>query len=405
MKLGQAFKIAYHSIAAKKSRSFLTMLGVVIGVAAVIILVSYAQGQNRWMQEYYESMADNSIEITAMRWDGKDIAQPLYEYCLGLDEYVQGITPFGQIWNRLIIQYGAKALDTDANYDNWYDRPQVVMGNQEFSLCKAYEIVNGRDLSYLDVTKENQVCVLGSYTAEQLFDYATPVGKTITINNLTFEVIGVYQERDPNQMQNLDQLILVPYTLGRVLNNNEAIQSYVAKARSPEATKKAITLIDGFLGGLGINDANGYYYVQSPDEWKQMGEEEQQVQQRFLGGIAAISLAVGGIGIMNIMLVTVTERTREIGIRKAIGAERRSIVTQFLIEACMLCGFGGIIGIIVGYIGTLLVCKQSLDIIVLPSVGIIVGAFFLSLALGIVFGLFPAVKASKLQPVDALRAD
>ena len=125
----------------------------------------------------------------------------------------------------------------------------------------------------------------------------------------------------------------------------------------------------------------------------------------LLGGIAAISLIVGGIGIMNIMLVTVTERTREIGIRKAIGAERRSIIIQFLIEACMICGLGGILGIAVGYVGTLIVCKQTLGIILLPNPAITVGAFVISVGLGIIFGLYPAIKASGLQPVEALRAD
>ena len=129
------------------------------------------------------------------------------------------------------------------------------------------------------------------------------------------------------------------------------------------------------------------------------------MQQRFLGGIAAISLAVGGIGIMNIMLVTVTERTREIGIRKAIGAERRSIIAQFLIEACMICGIGGLFGIAAGYVGTLIVGKLSFKMILIPNAGVTVGAFFISVALGVVFGLYPAIKASGLQPVDALRAD
>jgi putative ABC transport system permease protein len=129
------------------------------------------------------------------------------------------------------------------------------------------------------------------------------------------------------------------------------------------------------------------------------------MQQRFMGGIAAISLLVGGIGIMNIMLVTVTERTREIGIRKAIGAERRSIITQFLIEAAMICGIGGVFGIIVGYLGTMIVGKLSFETILIPSAGITVGAFFISVALGILFGMYPAIKASALQPVEALRAE
>ena len=129
------------------------------------------------------------------------------------------------------------------------------------------------------------------------------------------------------------------------------------------------------------------------------------MQEMFLGGIAAISLLVGGIGIMNIMLVTVTERTREIGIRKAIGAERKSIIAQFLIEACLICGIGGLVGIAIGYLGTVIVCKETLGFIVWPSAGVTGGAFAFSVVMGVIFGLYPAVKASGLQPVDALRAD
>ena len=157
---------------------------------------------------------------------------------------------------------------------------------------------------------------------------------------------------------------------------------------------------------LGYETLSGDSYVWGKDVSDTLYDycmEQDKVQQRFLGGIAAISLAVGGIDIMNIMLVTVTERTREIGIRKAIGAERKSIIAQFLIEACMLCGIEGIFGIIVGYVGTLVVGKQSFGIILIPEPSVAVGAFGISVALGIVFGLYPAIKASGLQPVDALR--
>ncbi len=204
-------------------------------------------------------------------------------------------------------------------------------------------------------------------------------------------------------MTGKDNYIVVPYTMTRYLNSSTSWSSFVAKAKDGPSTTKAITLLNGFLKGL-IGE-NGYYNVQTPNQWQEQGDEQIKLQQRFLGGIAAISLAVGGIGIMNIMLVTVTERTREIGIRKAIGAERKSIIAQFLIEACMICGIGGLLGILVGYIGTLIVGKLSFNMILLPSAGITVGAFLISVALGIGFGLYPAIKASGLQPVVALRAE
>ena len=205
-------------------------------------------------------------------------------------------------------------------------------------------------------------------------------------------------------MSRMDQMILLPYTMNRQLNNNQSIDQFTVKAKDSKSTKEAVALLNNFLAGL-INPNYGYGNAYSDSQYQEQENEANKMQQRFLGGIAAISLLVGGIGIMNIMLVTVTERTREIGIRKAIGAERRSIIVQFLIEASMICGIGGIFGIIVGYLGTLVVGKLSFHTILLPSTGITIGAFAISVVLGIIFGLYPAVKASGLQPVVALRAD
>ena len=401
MNLSQAFKIAAKSIAAKKGRSILTMLGVIIGLAAVIILVSYAQGQNEQMRAYYESLGTNVINIEASGPNSKSISDALYDYCLELDDLVLGVTPQIQMYNQTVVKYGAKTLDSYQS--NWEESPQVVMGNQQYSLCNNYTIAKGRDLAYLDVENYSQVCVLGHKMAEMLFNYADPIGKTITINGYPFEVVGVFAQQDPQNMTGKDRNILVPYTMTRVLNSSNSWSAFVAKAKDGPSTNRAITLLDGFLKGL-VGES-GYYYVQTPNQWQEQGDEQIKMQQRFLGGIAAISLAVGGIGIMNIMLVTVTERTREIGIRKAIGAERRSIIAQFLIEACMICGIGGLFGIAVGYIGTLIVGKASFNLILFPSPGITAGAFLISVALGIGFGLYPAIKASGLQPVVALRAE
>ena len=402
MNLTQAFKIAIKSIAAKKARSALTMLGVIIGLAAVIILVSYAQGQNQQMRAFYESLGTNVININANSWNSEGISDALYDYCLDMEDYVLGVTPVVQLYNQTIVKYGAKTLDNQET--SWEESPQVVMGNQQFSLCNNFTLAKGRDIAYLDVKNYNQVCVLGSKIADMLFNYMDPVGQTITINNIPFEVVGVYQEKDPKNMTGMDRYIVLPYTMNRVLNGQTTMDTFVAKAKDAESTTKAITLLKGFLQGV-IDPNSGYYSVTTPNQIQEEGAEQDKMQQRFLGGIAAISLAVGGIGIMNIMLVTVTERTREIGIRKAIGAERRSIIAQFLIEACMICGIGGLFGIAAGYIGTLVVGKLSFQTILIPNAGVTVGAFFISVALGVVFGLYPAIKASGLQPVEALRAD
>ena len=425
MNFSQAFKMAAKSISANKGRSALTMLGVIIGLAAVIILVSYAQGQNMALRAYYESMGTNTISVYAYSYRGNvDVSSALYDYCLQLDDLVLGVSPTGNVYSDPVIKFESKTIARQwqsmggGAMMSTGEYPSIVLGNDKYGLCNDYKIAKGRDLSYLDIEKENQVCVLGSAVADELFGFADPVDKTITINGTPFLVVGVYESKsagvnvgssEENQwiqetINRQDYMILLPSTMTRIFNNNQPIEQYIIKAKDAESLKEVSTLVNGFLAGF-ISSDNGYYYIDNPTSYQNEQAEADKLQQRFLGGIAAISLLVGGIGIMNIMLVTVTERTREIGIRKAIGAERKSIIVQFLIEAAMICGIGGIFGIIVGYLGTLIVGKMNFDIILIPSAGITVGAFLISVALGIIYGLYPAVKASGLQPVDALRAD
>ena len=412
MKLGQAVKMAAKSIFSNVGRSVLTMLGIIIGLAAVIILVSYAQGQNAAMRAYYESMGTNTIQVYAYTWDSSlDVSQSLYNYCLGLDDLVVGFTPSGQVYTDAKISYGSKTLPTD----DYQTATSLYLGNDQYGLCNDYQIARGRELSFLDMEKLNQVCVLGSATAEELFSFADPLDKTITINGIPFRVVGVYESKSKgvkvgtkeenqyllDEIKRKDRMVLIPYTMTRYFNNNQPIDQFVVKVKSSDAIAPTVTSLNGYLSGL-IGDN---FSVNSPETWQKEQNQADAMQQRFLGGIAAISLLVGGIGIMNIMLVTVTERTREIGIRKAIGAERRSIIVQFLIEAAMICGIGGLFGIVVGYIGTLIVGKLSFNMILIPSPGVTLGAAAISVALGIIFGMYPAIKASGLQPVVALRAD
>lgn len=404
--------MATKSIFSNVGRSILTMLGVIIGLAAVIILVSYAQGQNIAMQAYYDSMGTNTINVNAYTWrSGTDITQMLYDYCLGLDG-VAGVTPNGQV--NVTISYESKTLSNN----DWNTMTTVYLGSDQYGKCNDFTIAKGRELSYLDCKRLNKVCVLGSATADELFSFADPIGKTITLNGTPFLVVGVYQSKAAgvntgtgddgqwikNEIKRKDRMVLIPYTMTRYFNNNESISEYVVRAKTKDDIKDVMANLRSYLSTI-ISQDSGWSDVSAPSDWQDSQNEATAMQQRFLGGIAAISLLVGGIGIMNIMLVTVTERTREIGIRKAIGAERRSIIIQFLIEAAMICGIGGIFGIIVGYIGTLIVCKLSFGAIMFPSVGITFGAAAISIVLGIIFGMYPAIKASGLQPVVALRAE
>jgi len=390
--------MAFKSIYNNKVRSILTMLGIIIGVAAVIIMVSIVEGSNRQIREYYESMGTNKIEIYAYKWNGEDITDELYNYCLSLDELVLGVTPSAYYWGGS-IRY--KTVSTD-NME--YGRPQVYMGSDQFSLCNNFEIEYGRDISYLDVKNYNQVVVLGARLKDYLFPYRDPIGETVTIGGYSFEVIGVYKAKDPNSTWSMDNMAVVPYTMVRLLNNTTRIEEFVVKAKSKKDTTEAITRLNGFLSGL-IDQNSGYFSVYSQNQWMEQDEQYTRMMSLVLGGIAGISLLVGGIGIMNIMLVTVKERTREIGIRKAIGGSRKSIIIQFLIESSVICAIGGIIGVTVGYLGTLVAGKLIMDIVLTPSLTMTIGAVAFSVVLGIGFGMYPAIKASGLQPVEALRAE
>ena len=205
------------------------------------------------------------------------------------------------------------------------------------------------------------------------------------------------------QGSTIDNIILLPYTARRLLGGNR-IENFIIKAKDGVSTTEVATRVRGFLKGL-VDPATGDSYVSPDDRWQQSMNEQMGMISLVLGGIAAISLLVGGIGIMNIMLVTVTERTREIGIRRAIGAQRSSIVTQFLIEAAMLCGIGGIIGILLGTPGCYVAGNLLFKMTIYPSASVTAGALGFSVLLGLIFGSYPAIKASKLQPVEALRAE
>ena len=283
--------------------------------------------------------------------------------------------------------------------------PTIYFGSDQYSACSNLTLAKGRDLAYLDMQNYNQVCVIGAEAAKIFFGTVDPVGKEVKINGNKFTVVGVYAprgEEGENSINQMDNIFVIPYTMTRLLGGS--VDQYTVKVRSSEDMTEVTSRLGGFLKGL-IPQGTGGYDVYNEGQWQQYQNETMNTISMVLGGIAAISLLVGGIGIMNIMLVTVTERTREIGIRRAIGAQRASIVTQFLIEAGMLCGMGGVVGIAVGTVGSVVVSRLMYQMTVYPPVWVGLAAFALSVALGVLFGSYPAIKASKLQPVEALRAE
>ncbi len=415
--------MAWKSIWGKKGRAVLTMLGIIIGIASVMTIVSVITGYASKMMEQFEAMGTNRIQVSVYNnvWAedengnmvplGKDYFPDVYEYCSGMKDLVVGVTP--QAYFSATMVYGTK---TTANMEYQWDEsgmnlisapPEFYYGSDQYSACSNLTIAKGRDLSYLDIQNYNQVVVLGSQAAKIFFGSANPVGETVQLNNQNFEVIGVYASRikeGSTSMSTLDNFVLVPYTCKRVLGGEQGSDTFIVVAKDPTQMDAIVTQLDGFLKGL-LNRGTNDYNVRPENQNMDYVTESLNLIGGVLAGVAAISLMVGGIGIMNIMLVTVTERTREIGIRRAIGAQRSSIVTQFLIEAAMLCGIGGIIGIGIGTLGCFILGNLLFQMTIYPSAAVTAGAFGLSVLLGVVFGCYPAVKASNLQPVEALRAE
>ena len=416
MNILQAFKMAWKSIAGKKGRSALTILSIFIGIAAVMTIVSVMEGMKEEMMKQLNAMGSNRLTVYMYSWmydaDGNDISPDyfpdLYDYCQSMKETVVGMTPNRQA-NATVV-YGTKnSANMETKYDEQWNLisgpPTIYFGSDQYSACSNLTLAKGRDLAYLDMQSYNQVCVIGAEAAKIFFGTVDPVGKEVKINGNKFTVVGVYAprgEEGENSINQMDNIFVIPYTMTRLLGGS--VDQYTVKVRSSEDMTEVTSRLGGFLKGL-IPQGTGGYDVYNEGQWQQYQNETMNTISMVLGGIAAISLLVGGIGIMNIMLVTVTERTREIGIRRAIGAQRASIVTQFLIEAGMLCGMGGVVGIAVGTAGSVVVSRLMYQMTVYPPVWVGLAAFALSVALGVLFGSYPAIKASKLQPVEALRAE
>lgn len=417
MNLLQSIKFAWRSIIGKKGRSVLTILSIFIGIAAVMTIVSVMEGMKAYTKNMYSAMGSNKITVNAYSWMwdedgnsmGTDYFPGLYKFCSTIPDLVSGISPQGRC-NSTIV-YGTKS---SANIEYKYDEnwnlisapPQIYYGSDQYAVVNNLELARGRDIAYLDIEKYNQVCVIGSDVVTEFFGQTDPVGKFVQIDGNKFEVIGVYASRSSDGSKgrsNMDNFFLLPYSATRLLGG-QTMDTFYVKAKDSSTLKEAISKIGAYMKGA-VNPATGGYNVYSESSWQESENEFLTIIGLVLGGIAAISLLVGGIGIMNIMLVTVTERTKEIGIRRAIGATKQSIVVQFLVEAGMLCGIGGIIGIAIGYAGSMIVGRLALQMTIYPPIWVTFATFAFSVALGLLFGSYPAIKASKLQPVEALRAE
>ena len=389
-------KMAFESIRDKKIRSLLTMLGIIIGVGAVLILVSVVQGYNADLTAYYVKQGVNKVNVTLLNFDRTNTTDQSSEFMDWVNEslsaYITGVTPSASTSGTLRFE------------SNINDTAVIYFGNEQWSACNNYTLDEGRDLLELDMAERSRVCVIGSYLADTLFGFQDPIGQTLSVNGTPLTVVGVFYQKDGGVEESMDDAVVVPYTLNRQMLGTDTVSEFTVKVASSTDMTTVMNQVESWCAE-NVDTNTGEYTVENGNDAMEAAEDETASLQVVLGGVAAIALLVGGIGIMNIMLVTVTERTREIGIKKAIGAQRQVIITQFLVESTVLSGCGGMIGILIGYLGSLIAGKLIYDLILLPAFWMAAAAFLFSLAIGVGFGLYPAVKASGLQPVDALRAD
>lgn len=389
----QSFKMALKSMAASKMRSFLTMLGIIIGVASVIVLVSLVNGFANNLTSTFDEMGTNLITVSIFgRNSTRSISDTdMYEvYTENTDLYTY-MSPTVSVKSST-VKYENSSLTTST----------ITGVSEDYAGLKSMEISQGRFLQYMDIYKRQKVCVIGSYVQNELFSMGSAIGQKIKINGQEFEIVGVFDEIADSTESSSDDIVVVPYTTTRVIGGAANPTTYTFSAKDTDnidACKEKIE--DVLYEKFGSSDA---YRISNVQDALEKINELTGTLTLVLVGIAGISLLVGGIGIMNIMLVSVTERTKEIGIRKSLGAKRRDIMSQFVIEAATTSSVGGIIGIILGCISAVGI-GNMMSLNATPSLGAIGIAFSVSVVIGITFGYFPAAKASKLNPIDALRFD
>lgn len=404
MNIVNLFKIALRALAGNKFRGFLTMLGIIIGVAAVISMLAIGQGSKHSIQSQISTMGSNMINIRpgsgdfgGVRQSSSDMQTLKLEDYKAISEQAQYITAASpEVSSSGQAIFGANNTPTN-----------VYGVNPLYLDIRKYTIQDGEMFSDADVRAAAKVCVVGQTVVENLFKNGEdPVGQTIRFNKIPFRIIGVLKSKGDNTMgQDQDDLILTPYTtvMKRILAITY-IQSISVSAVSEDATDKAISGIKSILRErhkIGANDSDDFN-VRSQKELITMMSSTTDMMTILLACIAGISLLVGGIGIMNIMYVSVTERTREIGLRMSIGAKGVDILMQFLIESILLSVTGGILGVILG-IGSSFLVKNILSWPIDIEVYTVVLSFVVCTATGIFFGWYPAKKAADLDPIDALR--
>ncbi|KMY52464.1 ABC transporter permease [Peribacillus loiseleuriae] len=377
--------MALKSIKGNKARAFLTMLGIIIGVSSVIVMVAIGQGSTKAVQDQIGSLGTNVLTVSITGSDvtfKEDEANQIQEV-----NGVEAIAP--TISGRVTVKNGqtnvyVSMIGTTSSYLN----------------VRNLQLQSGRFIADLDHENHSKVAVLGADTAKNLFGLGDPVGESIQVNGTSYKVVGVLESVGSSLGTSGDSTIIVPLSTGQRLASTTDIESVYVKVENENIITFTSRLIEQRMST--IVGAADNYSVSSQKDLMEAASSVNKTMTFMLGGSAAISLIVGGIGIMNIMLVSVSERTKEIGIRKAIGAKRGNILLQFLIESVVLSALGGLIGVGIGVISAQIFTLAT-GTTIAYSVPVMLVSFAFSLVVGVIFGVFPANKASKLDPIQALR--
>ena len=397
----ETFRQAIQNVWSNKLRTFLTMLGIIIGVMAVIVIVGLGNGMTQSMRDSFSAMGTNTLSINIWGYGSRTVTvEDVYAIGTKNPDLIQSISPQIDFSNNT-----PKVGTTTYRYSN------VAGVDENFTSMKNYTIAQGRGLQYMDMKDNKQVCVIGDYLNRVAYG-GRGVGQTIKLGAYKFRIVGVLNAKVNNtsmQQGSDDDCIYLPYTIAMRLSNTAMASSYIAIMSDESKANEAKAVVEAYLTDLFKSDSA--FYVYSASEWLEEMNNMINMVIVVLTGIASISLLVGGIGIMNIMLVSVTERTREIGIRKALGAKERVILSQFVVEAATTSALGGVLGIVLGYIVSMAanhvlpMISSDIDVTVSPSFNSIAVAFGISVFIGVLFGYLPAKRAARLNPIEALRYD
>ena len=396
MSILESLELALKNIVASKTRTVLTMLGIIIGVAAVIVIVGLGNGLEGYITDSFSDMGTDTLTVTVMsRGSTRSMgADDMYELVEENSQYLNLCSPTVAMMG--FVKIGTETVSSTS----------CLGVSEDYLTIKHFDVAQGRDLQYSDIALRSKVCVIGAYLNQAYFG-GNALGQTLRVGGQTLTVVGVMEQQESSMDEGgTDDCLYLPYSTSSRISGE--VSSYVITMREEDLLNESIAALEGALYQVFASD--DYYTVTSMAEMLETMTSMVDILVYVLAGIAAISLVVGGIGIMNIMLVSVTERTREIGIRKSLGAKERYIMQQFVIEAAATSALGGIIGILLGdglsLAATSVIARvMEESLTVSPTIGAVLLAFGISVGIGILFGYLPAKKAAQLNPIDALHYD